>query len=114
MKKNCFLDISEENDVLMISMVGEIDHHSAARIRTEIDAKILKLRPQKTIIELSGIEFMDSSGLGLIMGRYMKMQAVGGALVLKNPNERIVKIFKLAGLEKIVGIEREKVVNETK
>ena len=118
LKKNCFLDISEENDTLIISMLGEIDHHSAVRIRTEIDEKILKSRPKKTVIDLSGIEFMDSSGLGLIMGRYMKMQSIGGVLLLRKPNERIVKIFKLAGLERIVRTEeaeeREEVLNEAK
>ena len=121
MKKNCFLDMNEENDVLVISMLGEIDHHSALRVRTEIDEKILTSRPRKTVIDLSGIEFMDSSGLGLIMGRYMKMQAIGGTLLLRNPNERIVKIFKLAGLERIVKTEeteeideREEVLNEAK
>ena len=118
LKKNCFLDINEENGVLIISMLGEIDHHSAVRVRAEIDEKILKCKPKKTVMDLSGIEFMDSSGLGLIMGRYMKMQSVGGVLVLRNPNERIVKIFKLAGLERIVKTEdaeeREEVLNETK
>ena len=107
LKKNCFLDISEKDGILTVTLLGEIDHHSAVRVRTEIDEKIASCHPERAVIDLSGIEFMDSSGLGLIMGRYMKMQAIGGTLVLRNPNERTVKIFKLAGLEKIVNIERE-------
>ena len=110
LKKNCFLDLSEEGEALLIRLSGEIDHHSAVRIRSEIDDKISHMRPRKAIMDLSLIDFMDSSGLGLIMGRYMKMQAVGGVLVLREPNERILKILKLAGLEKIVNIER----NESK
>ena len=54
---------------------------------------------------MSEIDFMDSSGLGLIMGRYALMQRIGGDLIVRSPNERILKIFKLAGLERIIKIE---------
>ena len=50
---------------------------------------------------------MDSSGIGLIMGRHARMQAVGGVLCVREPNERIMKIFELAGLNRIVSVERE-------
>lgn len=112
LKKNCFLDMSEEGDELLISLLGEIDHHSAVRVRTEIDERISQMRPKRAVMDLSHIDFMDSSGLGLIMGRYMKMQAIDGVLLLRNPNERIVKIFKLAGLEKIVNIETKESKDE--
>ena len=105
LKKNCLLDIKEEGDQLLVRISGEIDHHSAVSVRAEIDSKISSVHPKKTVIELSNIDFMDSSGLGLIMGRYQRMRAIGGELVLRDPNERILKIFKLAGLEKIVVIE---------
>ena len=105
LKKNCLLDMKEEGDRLLVRISGEIDHHSAVSVRTEIDSKISSLRPRITVLELSNIDFMDSSGLGLIMGRYQRMRAIGGELVLREPNERILKIFKLAGLEKIVVIE---------
>ena len=110
LKKNCLLDmsVSEEEDKLLVSISGEIDHHNAVWVRAEIDEMISRVRPRQTVLILSGIEFMDSSGLGLIMGRYAKMQALGGELLLRDPNERIVKIFKLAGLEKIVSIESSK------
>lgn len=112
LKKNCFLELHEESGMLLIRLSGEIDHHSAVRVRTEIDERISLVRPQKAIMDLSGIDFMDSSGLGLIMGRYMKMQAIGGTLTLREPNERVLKIFKLAGLEKIVNIERNESEDE--
>ena len=105
LKRNCLLDIKENGDELVIRLSGEIDHHSAVAVRSEIDGRIADLRPRRAVLELSGIDFMDSSGLGLIMGRYQKMRAVGGELVLREPNERVLKIFRLAGLEKIVKIE---------
>lgn len=105
LKKNCLLQMSEKGDELIISLSGEIDHHSAVRVRNEIDGHIMEMRPARAVIELSMIDFMDSSGLGLIMGRYAKMQSIGGELILRDPNERLVRIFKLAGLERIVEIE---------
>lgn len=112
LKKNCLLDMSEKGDELLVRISGEIDHHSAVYVRGEIDKKIAELCPKRTVIELSGIDFMDSSGLGLIMGRVQKMRAVGGELILRDPNERVIKIFKLAGLEKIVKIEAKEKKNE--
>ena len=98
---------TEKGDSLIVSIGGEIDHHSAVWVRTEIDEKIMRYRPSRTVMDLSGISFMDSSGIGLIMGRHTRMQAVGGLLVVREPNERIMKIFELAGLTRIVSVERE-------
>ena len=104
--KRCDLNMNFTDGVLEIKINGEIDHHSAVRIRGEIDEKINELRPQKSVIDLSGIEFMDSSGLGLVMGRYALMQRFQGELAVINPNERVRKIFELAGLDRIIKIEK--------
>ena len=105
LKKNCLLNISGDKDRLLIVLSGEIDHHNAVWIRNEIDSKISELQPLRAVMDLSGIDFMDSSGLGLIMGRFSKMRALGGELSLLDPGERLMKIFTLAGLEKVVMIE---------
>lgn len=102
---NCFYDVEASEGSLKISLRGEMDHHNAVSVRGQIDALILEQRPKKVTVDLSQIGFMDSSGLGFIMGRYALMQRLGGEFVLENPNERIVKIFELAGLERIVRIE---------
>ena len=114
LKKNCRYETKNEDGVITVILRGEIDHHSAVSVRTEIDALICESAPKKTVLDLSEIDFMDSSGLGLIMGRYALMQRIGGELTLKNPNERVVKIFELAGLGRIIKIEREKVEKEKK
>ena len=108
--KNCELEIKEGKGVLEVAIKGEIDHHGAVGVRARIDAKISEISPKKTVIDLSGIEFMDSSGLGLIMGRYALMQKMGGTLSVRNPNDRIVKIFEMAGLDKIVEIESTMII----
>ena len=104
-KSNCRFESRFENGVLEFRLLGEIDHHSAVNVRTEMDEEICRLRPHKVILELCGIEFMDSSGLGLIMGRYSLMQKLGGVLTVRCPNERIMKIFELAGLGRLILIE---------
>lgn len=106
-RKNCVYEIQKRGNTLVVSLSGEIDHHSAVSVRSEIDAAIYEMGPEKTVLDLSNINFMDSSGLGLIMGRYALMQKLGGVLTLKNPNERVVKIFELAGLGRIIKIEKE-------
>ena len=106
--KTCFYDVEREGGDMRISLRGEMDHHNAVAVRGEIDDLIYRERPCRVAIDLSEIGFMDSSGLGFIMGRYALLQKLGGSLVLENPNERIVKIFELAGLGRIVKIENEK------
>ena len=93
------------NGLLVVRINGEIDHHSAVEMRTGIDGEIFERRPEKLILDLSGVEFMDSSGLGLILGRYATVQKVKGELVVLNPNDRVIKILKLAGAERIIKVE---------
>ena len=103
-------EIEREGDVMRVILTGEMDHHNAVATRCDIDELIFKERPKKVVLDLSGIGFMDSSGLGFVMGRFALMQKIGGELVLAQPNDRVVKIFELAGLERIVKIEKEEVL----
>jgi stage II sporulation protein AA (anti-sigma F factor antagonist) len=91
-------------DALKIKLRGEIDHHSAVAIRTQIDDMIRSKRPQKLNIDMSVIDFMDSSGLGLIMGRYAAMKSIGGELCVTDPSPRVQRIMSLAGMERVINI----------
>lgn len=99
------LEMISENNILRIQIKGDIDHHSAKKIREEIDKKILLKKPMVVILDLSVVDFMDSSGLGLILGRYSITSEIGAKLVLRNPTRRIKKILELAGIERIMEIE---------
>lgn len=92
--------------VLEIKLVGEIDHHSAVNVRSDIDALIFDCLPQKVVLDLSEISFMDSSGLGLIMGRYALIKELGGVLTLRAPTVAVMKILSLAGMERMIKIEK--------
>ena len=102
--------ISYENraDALVIRVGGEIDHHSAVAVRTGIDEKLREERPMRVLLELSAVDFMDSSGLGLIMGRYALIKQYGGTLAVLDPSPAVLKIIKLAGMERMVSILRTK------
>ena len=108
MENSCAFDVEKYGERIKVKLHGEIDHHNAVAVRGELDELIYRERPTLLEIELSEIGFMDSSGLGLIMGRYALVKKLGGELVLKNPGERILKIFELAGLGRIVKISNDK------
>ena len=95
-------------DILVAHICGEIDHHSAVNVRTGIDDQISAARPKRLLLELSAVDFMDSSGLGLIMGRFALVKQYGGTLSVLDPSPAVVKIMKLAGLERMVSILRTK------
>ena len=100
---SCVCD--SESDSATVKLKGEIDHHSASVLRRELDELICRLRPKKLMLDLSGVDFMDSSGLGLIMGRYTLLDSLGGETVLLNPTEGIRKILDLAGFSRICRVE---------
>lgn len=93
-----------EGDMLTVIIKGEIDHHRAPAIREAIDRDVFFYRTPKVVLDLSSIDFMDSSGLGLILGRYRKIKDMGSELILKDPTEEIMKIIKLSGVDKFIKI----------
>ena len=98
---------TQEDGRLTLKPTGEIDHHSAVDLREEADALIYRTRPDVLVIDLSSIEFMDSSGLGFIMGRYKLARTLNCKTVIKSPGARVSKILALAGMERIIKIERD-------
>lgn len=94
---------------------GEIDHHTASVLRMEIDEAIRTYKPKVLKLDYGDVTFMDSSGVGLVMGRVRTMSPFGGRIIVSNLSPQIYKVMQLAGLEKIAKIsKREDVCNETK
>ena len=89
-------------NALTVRLTGELDHSAATGIRTELDALIAQTGAKKLICDLDGLEFMDSSGVGLIIGRYKLMSRRGGSVAVRGPDARIDQIFKMAGLYQLV------------
>ena len=93
---------------MYFTILGDIDHHSAKNVKKLIDSEIFISRPDTVCLDLSQVEFMDSSGLGLILGRYRIATELGINFKIYNPTERVMKILSLAGCEKILTIVRKK------
>ena len=105
-------DIEYDGGILIVKMSGEIDHHTAKRAREEIDTALYLYRPSTVIIDLWGVGFMDSSGLGLILGRYTKAKELGGRLIVANPTEAVERILNLAGTHKLITIKKNEVIGK--
>lgn len=92
------VEIVNAGERVTASIGGDIDHHSASDIRTEIDAVLENSTPRVLILDFGQVKFMDSSGIGLILGRMRVLDGFGGKLFIKNAEGHAQKIIKLAGL----------------
>ena len=84
--------------VLRIKLRGEIDHHSAVAVRSAIDTMIRSKYPKELIVDMSAVDFMDSSGIGLAMGRYRTIRKNNGIMVIVPGSEYVSRIFGLSGI----------------
>ncbi len=98
--------IEVSGDVTIAYLSGELDHHSAKPMREEIDAAIESNMPTLLVLDFKDITFMDSSGIGLVMGRYKILSKNGAELAVTNPSSQIYKVMQLAGLTRLAKIEK--------
>lgn len=92
------LELKRESGILTAHLIGELDHHTAAPARQQIDTAVLSCRCTRLNLDFSRLTFMDSSGIGLIMGRYRLMTSLGGTLRVQNAG-KLTRMIHLAGLE---------------
>lgn len=86
-------------ETLTAHLNGELDQHSAGDVRKAVEAELKQHRTIKLLVlELSGVGFMDSSGIGLILGRYRQMRDAGGKLTITNAQPQVEKLLKLSGI----------------
>ncbi|WP_350445954.1 anti-sigma F factor antagonist [Anaeromonas gelatinilytica] len=98
------IKFNNQKNTLFVDLNGELDHHNAKRIREKIDSEFDENGYKNISINLKGLNFMDSSGIGLIMGRYKLVNELGGRLFLTNVNFRVNKILDMSGIHKLVDI----------
>ena len=96
------LDI--DNETLVVRINGELDHHLAAQLRQQIDQTVMQGGIRKIIFDFSGVGLMDSSGIGLIMGRYKLMQAVDGEVCAFGISPQLDKLITMSGIKRIIKI----------
>ncbi len=98
--------INMSGEVLTAYLEGELDHHTAKDIREQIDKAIDRNTPSLLILDFRDLTFMDSSGIGLVMGRYRKMSEFKGEIHVINTSPQVYKVMKLSGLDRLALIEK--------
>ena len=90
---------SISDKTMTIFLSGELDHHNASSLRTKADTGIIKNRPQSLILDFSGVTFMDSSGVGFVIGRYKTALNIGCRTAVTGLKDRDKKILMMSGME---------------
>lgn len=99
------VEINVTGEVVTAYLSGELDHHTAKDMRESIDNAIELNMPSLLVLDFSAITFMDSSGIGLVMGRYRNLQKTGASLHISGASQSIYKVMKLSGIEKLAKLE---------
>jgi len=95
----------EEDRRLTAAVSGELDHHRAKTVMEELDARIDAAMPRELTLDLGGLTFTDSSGIAVLLRTYKHMGRVQGALRVVNTPKQAEKVFRAAGLQKMIRFE---------
>ncbi len=98
------IELSGEDRLLTVHMNGELDHRYAEQVRKSIEKEIRRTGALNIAFDFSGVSFMDSSGIGLIMGRFKTVSHLGGKVILYGMNKNIERIMRMSGVERIAQI----------
>lgn len=96
------LKVYNDGSRVTAAITGDIDHHAARGLRQELDDVIARSRPEILIIDMEKVGFMDSAGIGLILGRMRSVRANGGELLIKNARREIAEVIRISGLSQLI------------
>lgn len=98
------VELKQEPQKLTAFLSGEIDHHHAKELREAIDFAVREQYPPVVVLDFRDVSFMDSSGIGLIMGRSRLLEEYGGTLEIHNPSQPIRKVLRISGADRLAVI----------
>ena len=98
------LRFKKRNKTIIIMISGEIDHHTAKEIRRQTENALLEMRGKNIIFGFEKVTFMDSSGIGMLIGRYKQLHVVGGRIAVACANDTIQELIQLSGISKLIPI----------
>ena len=99
----------KEDKLLMVEITEEIDHHIVEKIRRRVDDEITRYMPRKTIFDFGRVSFMDSAGIGMIIGRYKMMKLIGGEMEIVNISPNVKRILEMSGISRIISMKEKRV-----
>lgn len=98
------LQFKRKNKTMIILISGEIDHHTSIELRRQTESALAQMGGRNIIFGFEEVTFMDSSGIGMMIGRYKQLQALGGRIAIACANEKIAEIIRLSGLTKLLPV----------
>ena len=96
------MEHERKKDTVTVRITGELDHCSAQSVRRELDALIAEPGVKRLVLDMADMTFMDSSGIGVILGRYRELRERGGSVAVKNLNPQVEKVFTLSGMRQVI------------
>lgn len=102
------IEFDEEDKKLCIQITEEIDHHTTEKLRRKMDYEITRFMPRKVVFDFSKVSFMDSAGIGLIIGRYKLAKMLGGSTKIINSSKSIKKVLEMSGVVRIIPVEENR------
>ncbi|MBR3108050.1 MAG: anti-sigma factor antagonist [Clostridia bacterium] len=96
------MEHERKKDTVTVHVTGELDHCSAQSVRRELEALIAEPGVKNLVLDMEGMTFMDSSGIGVILGRYRQLRDRGGSVAVKNLNPQVEKVFTLSGMRQVI------------
>ena len=101
------VEFNKEDKKLIFKLTEDIDQHTVERVRRKMDNEIKGYIPRKVVFDFSNISFMDSAGIGMVLGRYKLAKMLNGNLEIINVNRSMKKIFDMSGVSRIIDIKEE-------
>lgn len=98
------MEYLRRRDTITALLTGELDQCSAQAVRTKLDALIQDRHIKHLVLDMKELTFMDSSGIGVILGRYRTLAQRGGSVSVANMNPQITRVFTLSGMGQIIGV----------
>ncbi len=103
-------EFKEEDKLLLIQITEEIDHHTTEKLRRKMDYEITRFMPRKVMFDFSKVSFMDSAGIGLLIGRYKLAKMLGCSTKIINASQSVKKVLEMSGVVRIIPVEENRKV----
>jgi len=100
------VDMASVGTTLVVRLKGELDHHTSEQLKQKLEREIAGGGVENLVLSLKELTFMDSSGLGVILGRYKQISGRGGKMVVCDVAPSVHRLFDMSGLFKILQLEQ--------
>ena len=96
------MTLIQKHRMIVMKVSGVIDHHTAGKMRAVLETELKRTGAVNIALDLKDVGFMDSSGVGMIIGRYKTVSALGGSIIIYNASSQIKRLLRMSGMQKIV------------